>query len=272
MINRNSIIIIPARISSVRLPNKPMVEIAGKPMIWHVWQRALEADIADVVVACDDTEIAEVINNAGGTAIMTDKDHQSGSDRIYQALEIYEQRNSHRYDYVVNLQGDMPTIEPGIIKSCLDVLINNKNADITTIVTKITDEEELHDPNIVKVAIEWAGNNIGKQDGVNINNGYATSYGKAIYFSRQMIPYYAQHGVHGEQQNFWHHIGIYCYRRDAIERFVSLPPSILEKTERLEQLRALADDMKIMVSVSEHSPIGVDTPKDLEFVKRFMEK
>lgn len=227
------IIIIPARLASTRLPNKPLADIAGKPMIVQVMIRAIEANIGRVIVACDGEEIASVVRANGGEAVITDADLPSGSDRIYQALQKIDSDKKH--DIIINVQGDMPCLDPKIIAVVLQALQNPK-VDIATLCAVITDEAEKTDLAVVKVAISASG--------------------KALYFSRATIPY-------GEGE-LYHHIGIYAYRRSALEKFVSLPPSPLELREKLEQLRALENDMNIAVAIVDTVPLGVDTLETLE--------
>ncbi|MFO0388093.1 MAG: 3-deoxy-manno-octulosonate cytidylyltransferase [Alphaproteobacteria bacterium] len=235
----NPIILIPARMASTRLPDKPLADIGGKPMIVHVWERAVRSGIGEVVVACDNTLIQNAIEKAGGKAVLTNPDLPSGSDRIWAALK---ELNSN-YDVVVNVQGDMPTIDPSTIKQAVS-LLENDTVDIATLASVIRDEKEIHDPAVVKVAIAASG--------------------KALYFSRAPIP-------HGEGEYF-HHIGIYAYQRSALEKFVSLPPSPLEKREKLEQLRALEAGMRIDVAVIDTVPLGVDTPETLKKARKWYEQ
>ena len=229
----NPIIIIPARLASTRLPNKPLKLIGGLPMIVQVMKRAMAANIGRVVVACDGEEIASAVRSAGGEAVITDADLPSGSDRIFQALTKIDADNKH--DIIINVQGDMPCLDPKIISEVLRVL-ENPVVDIATLAAKITDEAEKTDPAVVKVAISASG--------------------KALYFSRATIPY--GQGAH------YHHIGIYAYRRVALEKFVALPPSPLELREKLEQLRALEAEMRIGIAIVDTVPLGVDTQDGLE--------
>jgi len=230
------LILIPARLASTRLPNKPLALVGGEPMIVQVWKRAVAAAIGDVVVACDSREIADAVARAGGKAVLTDPDLPSGSDRIYAALgEIDPEK---KYDVIINVQGDMPTLDSRIIIAAAE-LVKNPSVDIGTLAAVITDEAEKADPAVVKIAL--AGS-------------------RALYFSRALIP-------HGEGAHY-HHIGIYAYRRTALEKFVSLPPSPLELREKLEQLRALEAGMRIDVAVVDAVPLGVDTPEGLEKARR----
>lgn len=241
----NPLIIIPARLASTRLPGKPLVRIGDAAMIVQVWRRAMEAKIGDVVVACDSREIADVVEAAGGVAVMTDPVLPSGSDRIHAALNIVDTKKL--YDVVLNVQGDMPTLDPAIIVASAK-LLKNEAVDIGTLAAVITDEDERTDPAVVKVVLASESNN----------------QARALYFSRATIP--AGEGVH------YHHIGIYAYRRAALEKFVSLPPSPLEQREKLEQLRALEAGMRIDVAVVDTVPLGVDTPEGLEKARRVYAK
>lgn len=237
----NPIIIIPARMASTRLPNKPMALIGGLPMIVRVMKKAQESYIGQVVVACDCEEIALAVKNHGGEAVLTDPDLPSGSDRIFQALSKIDPDKKH--DIIINVQGDMPCLDPKIIKQVFAVL-DNKEVHIATLAAVISDETEKTDPAVVKIAM--------------------TGQGRALYFSRATIP-------HGEGV-LYHHIGIYAYRRQALEKFVSLPPSSLEVREKLEQLRALEAGMRIDVAVVNTVPLGVDTQEGLEKARKFYDK
>ncbi|MBW8310350.1 MAG: 3-deoxy-manno-octulosonate cytidylyltransferase [Candidatus Paracaedibacteraceae bacterium] len=240
-----SIIVIPARLASTRLPNKPLADIQGKPMIVRVMEQAQKANLGPVIVACCGPEIAAVIRQAGGIAIETDPDLPSGSDRIVAALRDYDPQEI--YETVINLQGDLPTIDPQLIRASLAPLAD-PNIDIATLCCEIQDAAEVQNPNVVKIATSpWVN-----QGGVAISRG--------VYFSRLAIP--------ANAQTYYHHIGIYTYRRTALERFVSLPPSYLETTEKLEQLRALEAGMHIGVVLVDGMPQSVDTPEDLERVCR----
>lgn len=233
-----AIIMIPARMASTRLPGKPLADILGAPMIVHVWRRACEADAGPVVVACAEAEIADAVTAAGGRAVLTSPDLPSGSDRIFAALEAVDPDG--RFDTVVNLQGDLPTIDAVAIHAALKPLADPE-VDIATLVALIADAEERDDPNVVKAVVALAP---------------GTDTGRALYFSRCPVPW--GEGTH------YHHIGIYAYRRAALARFVTLPPGILEKRERLEQLRALENGMRIDAALVETVPFGVDTQSDLE--------
>lgn len=229
---------IPARMASTRLPGKPLADILGAPMIVHVWRRACEADAGPVVVACAEAEIADAVTAAGGHAVLTSPDLPSGSDRIFAALEAVDPYG--RFDTIVNLQGDLPTIDPVAILAALKPLADPE-VDIATLVALIADAEERDDPNVVKAVVALAP---------------GADTGRALYFSRCPVPW--GEGAH------YHHIGIYAYRRAALSRFVTLPPGILERRERLEQLRALENGMRIDAALVETVPFGVDTQSDLE--------
>jgi 3-deoxy-manno-octulosonate cytidylyltransferase (CMP-KDO synthetase) len=238
----NPVVIIPARLAATRFPNKPLAPIHGTPMIVHVWQRACEADIGPVVVAAGDTEIAEVIRDAGGEAVLTDPDLPSGSDRIHAALA--EADAEGRFDAVVNLQGDLPTIESEAVRAALAPL-SDPAVDIATIGAVITRPEERDDPNVVKAVATIPSDDMS-----------GGAIGRCLYFTRAAAP--AGDGP------LIHHIGLYAYRRAALSRFVALAPGVLEQREKLEQLRALEAGMRIDIALVDTVPLGVDTPADLE--------
>lgn len=240
----NPIIIIPARLASVRLPNKPLADIDGLPMIVHVMRRAIQADVGPVVVACGDRAIADAIGAAGGKAVMTDPAHPSGSDRVFEALEALDPGTT--YNPIINLQGDLPTIPPSTIGEVLKPL-KNKEVDIGTLAVEFRDLSEGKEPNIVKV---YAHLSPGKK------------IGRAQFFSRNFLP------VSDWQP--YHHVGLYAFRRDALQQFVGLKESTLEKQERLEQLRALEAGMRIDLALVDTVPDGVDTPDDLERVRSLL--
>jgi len=235
---KNPIVVIPARLASIRLPGKPLADIAGAPMIVHVWRRAVAAGIGRAVVACGDAAIAEAIAAAGGEAVMTRPDHPSGSDRVWEAVQRLDPEGRH--DAVINLQGDLPTIDPAAIGAVL-LPLADAAVDIATLAAVISDPAERDDPNVVKAVAAIA-------PGARI--------GRALYFSRAAVP--AGDGP------LLHHIGLYGFRREALARFVALPEGVLEKRERLEQLRALEAGMRIDVALVDTVPDGVDTPADLE--------
>lgn len=242
--NCKPLILIPARMGAMRLPNKPMALIDGIPMIEHVCKRAMQADIGPVYVATPDQVIFDHIEKNGGKAIMTSIDHQTGSDRIYEAVTKIDP--DHRFDVVINLQGDLPRVTPESLKAVMGPL-QHRDVDISTLGSPIVNRDELTDPNVVKIALELRD----KKEG------------QALYFSRSCIPV-----TQSEEDKCYHHIGIYAYRREALERFVKLPPSLLEKRERLEQLRALSAGMRIDVALVDVIPQSVDTAEDLEKVRR----
>jgi 3-deoxy-manno-octulosonate cytidylyltransferase (CMP-KDO synthetase) len=237
------LILIPARMASTRLPGKPLADIAGKPMIVHVARRAAESGLGRVVVATDTAAVAEAVAAHGFEAVMTRADHQSGSDRIHEALAALDPAGE--VETVINVQGDLPTIEPGTIAASAAPL-SDPEVDIATLGVEIVREEEKTNPNVVKIV------------GSPVSPGRL----RALYFTRAAAPW-------GEGP-LYHHIGLYAYRRAALERFVSLPPSPLEKRERLEQLRALEAGMRIDARVVAAVPLGVDTPDDLERARRML--
>lgn len=235
----NAIVVIPTRLGSSRLPGKALKEIAGIPMIVHVWRRGVEADVGPVIVAAGDQAIVDAIESIGGRAILTDPSLPSGSDRAAAALQVVDPEA--RYDIVICLQGDLPTIAPAVVRATLEPLAREPACDIATLATVISSREELEAAQVVKVALAI-------EPGATI--------GRAIYFSRAIIP-------SGADKHF-HHLGLYTYRRDALKRFVELPLGILERAEQLEQLRALEHGMRIDVRVVDSEPLGVDTVTDLE--------
>lgn len=239
-----TIVVIPSRLAATRLPNKPLVPIHGVPMIVHVLRRAQEAAIGPVLVAAADQEIVDVIEAAGGTAMLTDPNHPSGSDRIHEALERIDP--DRRYQTVVNVQGDLPTIDPASIRAALRAL-EDPAVDIGTLAVEIRTEEERREPGVVKAVVEFAP---------------GATIGRALYFTRLPAP--------SGDGPLLHHIGLYAYRRSALAAFVSLAPSALEQRERLEQLRALANGMRIDVAMVDTVPLGVDTPADLDRAARLL--
>ncbi len=238
------IVVIPTRLGSTRLPGKALTDIAGEPMVVHVWRRGLEADIGPVIVACGDAPIAEAIRAVGGKAVLTDPALPTGSDRVQAALAEIDP--GRRYDIVVVLQGDLPTIEPSVLRATLAPL-EDAAVDIATLATLITDPLELQAPQVVKIALA-------------IRPG--APVGRAVYFSRSVIP--------GGAGPHYHHVGLYTYRRDALERFVTLPRGVLEQRESLEQLRAIENGMRIDAAVIESEPLGVDTLADLERAREIL--
>lgn len=238
-----AVVLIPARMASTRLPGKPLADIGGKPMIVQVALRAREAGAEQIVVAVDDEQVFSAVQNAGFDVMMTRDDHQSGSDRIFEALQKADPYG--KAEYVINVQGDLPTIEAETIRASLRPL-ENTEVDIATLTVEITDEEEKTNPNVVKV----------------VGSPLSETRLRALYFTRTTAPY-------GDGP-LYHHIGLYTYRRSALETFVSLPPSPLEKRERLEQLRALEAGMRIDAEIVRSVPLGVDTSHDLEKARKIL--
>ena len=238
-----TLILIPARMASTRLPGKPLADICGLPMIVQVAMRAKDAKAGRIVVAVDHQDVFDAVTAAGFEAVMTRVDHQSGSDRIHEAL--LKSDPERKAEIVINIQGDLPTIEPETIRAALRPL-ENPDVDIATLTVEIEEEAEKTNPNVVKV----------------VGSPLSTTRLKALYFTRSTAP-------HGNGP-LYHHIGLYAYRRAALEKFVSLPPSALEKRESLEQLRALEAGMRIDVEIVKSVPLGVDTPADLEKARRLL--
>ena len=244
---QNPIVLIPTRMASTRLPQKPMADIAGEPMIVHVWRRGMEADCGPVVVACAEEEVAAVIRSVGGEAILTNPAHPSGSDRIQEAVESFDPDG--KFDPVINLQGDLPTIERTALQAVLKPL-DDSSFEIATLVARISKSDERINPNVVKAVVSLPpGKDIGP----------------AIYFSRATVPWSAD-----DNAQLYHHIGLYAYRREGLRRFVALRPDALEKREGLEQLRALVHGMRIGVACVDTLPLGVDTPADLELARKIL--
>jgi 3-deoxy-manno-octulosonate cytidylyltransferase (CMP-KDO synthetase) len=243
MVKGDVLVLIPARMAASRLPGKPLADIGGVPMIVHVLRRAEAAAVGPVVVATDSADIVSVVENAGGRAVMTKADHASGSDRIFEALGCIDP--DHRVSIIVNVQGDLPALDPSEIGAALAPLADPA-VDIATIATEIRKEEERTNPNVVKV----------------VGTEVAPRRLRALYFTRATAP-------HGEGP-LYHHIGLYAYRRAALARFVALPPSTLERREKLEQLRALEAGMRIDVAIVETVPLGVDTPEDLKAARAML--
>ncbi len=238
MTSLNPVILIPARMAASRLPGKPLADICGVPMIVQVCRRALAANLGPVVVACAEADIAEAVRAHGGEAILTDPNHPSGSDRIWEALMTLDPEG--RYNAIINVQGDLPTLDPVIIQDALTAL-QPDGVDMSTVVAEITREEERTNPNVVKAVL-------GLKPGQKI--------GRTLYFTRATAPY-------GDGP-LYHHIGLYAYRREALARFIQLPQGVLERREKLEQLRALENGMRLDAAVVDTVPLGVDTPEDLE--------
>lgn len=237
----DTLILIPARMAATRLPGKPLADIGGEPMIVHVVRRAEAAKLGPVVVATDSGAIATAVEKAGGRAVLTRTDHASGSDRIFEALSLVDAQN--RVRIVVNVQGDLPTLNPGDIRAAVR-LLDDPAVDIGTLAAVIAKPEERTNPNVVKA----------------VGTILTEHRLRSLYFSRATVP--------SGEGPLYHHIGLYAYRREALERFVALPPSPLETREKLEQLRALEAGMRIDVAIVASVPLGVDTPEDLEEARR----
>ncbi len=238
------LVVIPARMASTRLPGKPLADIAGRPMIVQVWLRAMEAAVGPVLVACAEAEIAAAVREAGGEAVLTDPDLPSGSDRVWQAVERFDPQG--RFDVIVNVQGDLPTLDPDLVRAAVEPLADPA-VDIATLIAEIRDPAERDNPNVVKAVCGLAA---------------GETQARALYFTRATAP--------TGDGPLYHHIGLYAYRRSALERFVSLPPAVLETRERLEQLRALEAGMRIDAVLVETVPLGVDTPEDLDKARRLL--
>ncbi len=238
-----NLIIIPARLESTRLPNKPLADINGEPMIAHVYKRAKEANIANVIVAAGNIEIKEVIENIGGEAILTNPDHASGSDRIYEALNIYDKES--KFDIIVNLQGDLPSIHKDALSKIISLLESN-DADISTLGVKISSEEEFLNTNIVKAYVK----NISESN-------YVDDFDRRFDI--------------GKEEFLYHHVGIYGYKRKALEAFIGFDQSESEIERKLEQMRAIENGMKIVLGLIDELPISVDTQEDLEIARRSMD-
>ena len=241
----NTLILIPARMASTRLPDKPMAEINGLPMICHVIDRAREANIGEPVVATDSEAIMDAVEAHGAKAVMTREDHESGSDRIWEAVEKIDPQG--KADTIINLQGDLPAIDPNLIRQSI-LPLQDETVDIATLAAEITDEAEKTNPNVVKA----------------IGTPISETRLRALYFSRATAP-------HGDGP-LYHHIGLYAYKRSALEKFVSLAPGTLEQREKLEQLRALENGMRIDIELVQTIPHGVDTAEDMEKAKQLLER
>lgn len=239
----NPILVIPARLASTRLPAKPLADIGGVPMIVRVLRQAEAAGLGPVIVAAGEQEIVAAVEAAGGRAVLTDPDLASGSDRVHAALQKLDPQRAH--DVVVNLQGDLPALDPAQIRAVADALTQS-GADIATLAAEITDPSERDNPSVVKAVVAWERNG---------------QLGRALYFTRATAP--------GGDGPLFHHVGIYAYRREALARFVGLPPSPLELREKLEQLRALEANMSIAVARVDSVPLSVDTPADLAKAQQF---
>lgn len=265
MADSDILVIIPARMGATRLPGKPLADIAGQPMIVHVLRRTEEAAVGAVVVATDSRDIADAVEKAGGRAVMTRADHVSGTDRVFEALEQVDPQG--RAKIIVNVQGDLPTLAPQDVRAALAPLADPA-VDIATIAAEITDAGEKTNPNVVKV-VGSPVDPIAREDGrpalmAREDGRPAPMRLRALYFTRATAPY-------GDGP-LYHHIGLYAYRRAALERFVSLPPSPLERREKLEQLRALEAGMRIDVAIVGSVPLGVDTAEELERARKKLAK
>ncbi|WP_421693975.1 3-deoxy-manno-octulosonate cytidylyltransferase [Aestuariivirga sp.] len=243
--NQNTIVVIPARMASTRLPGKPLADINGLPMIIQCWKRAVQANLGPVLVAAAEVEIADVVRSHGGDAIVTNPALPSGSDRIAEALALRDPQR--RFEYVVNLQGDLPTIDSLSIQRCLAGLMNEP-ADISTIAARIETEEDVANPNIVKAIAPLAE--------------------REVAFARDFV----RHAGPEHQPPYWHHIGVYAYKRAVLERFVRLPVSEREAERKLEQMRAMDNGLRIVVVRVDTVPLGVDTPAELEIARRMLRK
>jgi 3-deoxy-manno-octulosonate cytidylyltransferase (CMP-KDO synthetase) len=240
----NPILVIPARMASTRLPGKPLADIRGVPMIVRVWARAMAAGLGPVVVAAGEVEIVAAIEKAGGQGVLTEPGLPSGSDRIWAALAAADPQGAH--DVVVNLQGDLPALDPEQLKTVVNCLART-GADIATLAAPIDNEADEVNPAVVKAVVAWDAQE---------------RFGRALYFTRATAP--AGDGV------LYHHVGLYAYKREALKKFVALPPSPLEEREKLEQLRALEAGMSIAVARVDEAPLSVDTPADLERARKIL--
>lgn len=240
----DNLIIIPARLESSRLPNKPLAKIADLPMIIHVMNRAIESNCGDVIVATPNKEIFDIISLHNGTAIMTKLSHMSGSDRIFEALEIFDK--DRKYERVINLQGDLPNINPSLINKAYNLLGDNIDADISTLCSPIIDNKEFENPNVVKAYIENSIKPIYAKDFVRMPGSY-------------------------DYDKLYHHLGIYGYKRESLKKFINTDQSLREKEFKLEQLRALDNGMKIVIDFIDEIPVGVDTKEDLFNVRKELE-
>lgn len=239
-VNMKTLIVIPARIGSTRLPGKMMADVCGDPLIVHTYRHVADANVGDVVVACDDQTIVDAIEKAGGRAVLTDPNLPSGTDRVFAAWQEIDPQEE--YEYIINVQGDLPLIDPEFVRKA-DELVKSSNFDMSTLATPIHDDSYKLN-SVVNPVIAFS----------------SATEGQALYFSRSPIPFGGP---------YYNHVGIYCFKSEALKKFVSLPQSNLEKIEKLEQLRALENDITIgIVVVDKPSPISVDTPEDLEKVRK----
>jgi len=243
---KNTAIIIPTRLAAKRFPNKPLAKINNIPMILHVFNKAKESKVGEVFVATPDKKIFEIVNNNGGNAILTEENHESGSDRVY---EVYSKKLKNSVDLIINLQGDMPNIKPNTISKLEKLMINN-NCDIGTLASPIRDENEINDINVVKVHLDQPL----KDD----------SFHEAKDFFRKKKDFIPE--------KTYHHLGLYIFTKDALTRYVKLARSKLEIERNLEQMRAIENNMVIKVGLANSMPLSVDTEEDLIKVKKNMEK
>ena len=239
-----TLVIIPSRLSATRLPGKPLLKINGLSIISHVFKKAEEANIGEVIVATGDQEIIDDVKKNGGQAILTNNQHQTGTDRIYEAIEKIDNSN---IDLVMNLQGDEPLMNIDDIKNLNNQMIKN-NAELGTLASNIMEKEFYHNQNIVKVITNESLNN--------------SNFPEAIDFMRK---------ISDSRKNIYHHLGIYCYQKETLKNFISFNQSSNEVKHKLEQLRALDNNIKINVALAKSSPIGVDTEEDLMAIKKIME-
>lgn len=243
--DNKTLVIIPTRLAATRLPNKPLADLHGKPMIVHVWEKAMRANVGPVIVASADQAILDAVRTLGGEGVLTDPALPTGTDRVKAAMDLYDPQE--KYSHIINIQGDLPTLDPSLVRESLEPF-KDPFVDMATLATLIEDPHELNDTNVVKISLSL-------EEGENI--------GRALYFSRNLIP--SGEGPH------YHHIGLYAYTRACLNRYVNLPVNPLEVREKLEQLRALAHGLRIDVKVVKtKAPFGVDTPADLEKAIRVM--
>ena len=236
-----SAIIIPSHLGAKRLPNKPLLEISGKPMIVHVWERAIKSEVKDVFVATANKEIVDVIKSCGGNAVLTETEHTTGSDRIYEAIKNL----NLSCDFIINVQGDMPNINPDTINMLNQFMITNNNAEVATVASDISSEETL-DQNVVKAI---TSSNL-KENGFQIANDFVRKIEKQKYF--------------------YHHIGLYSYKLRTLESFVNLSKTKNEIERSLEQMRFLDHDIEIFVGYTKDNPLSVDTKEDLEKIRKLI--
>lgn len=240
----DTLVVIPARVSSTRLPGKVLADIAGKPLIIRAFECAMAAKVGDVIVACDDSRVSDAIESVGGTAILTNPDLPSGTDRVFEAWQKFD--IERRYKYIINVQGDLPFLDAEFIQKAGEI-VKESNYDMSTLATPIKDKSYLQ-PSTVKPVISFSD----------------SKKGQALYFSREAVPHNGP---------YYNHVGIYCFRAESLEKFVSLPQSLLEKTEKLEQLRALESGMTIGITViDKDSPISIDTYEDLEKARDYAKR